>query len=230
MSVLRSSFSLGIVLLALIVIGFSSQAIMGNLYNKVLISEIANVKSQHQGPDANKVIDGVEESLKGMLDWDSGNPDYLINASYISYLLSKVAPTETEQHEFLDQAIYYLDLSIQQRPLYPDAYIQKADLLGYRGDDISKVYEVLEKAYRFGQYEKGTAEVSIKRLFAHWEQLTNKQKMVALRFITHHDEFGIPDWRLNEIIKFSPQKEQLCNVAVLSDVRLWTCGNYKSNK
>ncbi|MCE0493309.1 hypothetical protein [Vibrio salinus] len=212
-------------MLSFFIIGFAYCSIMGNLYHNVLSNELLSINSEKLGI---KNIEEIKKASNGMLYWKKNNPDYLIDASYVSYLESLTIESEHERKNLLNSSIQYLDSSIRLRPLFPDAYSQKADLMDYRGDSLKDVYTVLRSVYQFGPFEKDTAETSIKILFSHWDKLNIEQKKIALKFITEHDKYGIKNWRLNEIFKFSPNKERMCSVAILAHIPLWTCGNYKS--
>ncbi|MDC0612063.1 hypothetical protein OAP63_15120 [Vibrio sp.] len=223
----RILVALPILLLSLATAFSAWQSLMGNLYHNVLVKEFTDVESDTESPKSVINISNIKESTQAMLNWAPKEPDYLIDASYASYLISLKVSSNQDKLKYLNESIAYLDQSIKLRPMFPDPYTQKADLMNTRGDKLSLIYTQLEKAYQYGPYEKDTAETSIKLLFSHWDSLSFEQKSKALKFITEHDQYGVPDWRLNEIFKFSPDKNRLCSVAILSQIPLWTCGNYK---
>ncbi|WP_157371831.1 hypothetical protein [Vibrio sp. MEBiC08052] len=201
---------------------FSAQALMGSLYGNVVHLGITRIdQSEHQMSDA---LVQLNQFKDGMLLWDDDNPENLSMAAYTA-LLNSFSAKGFEREQYLQQSDHYNWQSIRRRPLFPDGYTQETELLALWEKPFDEVIGVLNRAETFGPYEKYTAETAMNVLFKYWAQLSQQQRLNAVHYMTAHEKYGLKRWRLNEIFKVSPYKQQFCNLAVFVRLPLWTCGN-----
>ncbi|WP_139343991.1 hypothetical protein [Vibrio ruber] len=201
---------------------FSVQALMGSLYSNVVHQEIEGIDySEHLTADALMQLNQFKDE---MLSWDDDNPENLSMAAYTA-LLNSFSAEGFEREQYLQQSNDYNWQSIRLRPLFPDGYAQETELLALWEKPFEQVIGVLNMAETFGPYEKYTAETAMNVLFKYWAQLSQQQRLNAVRYMTEHEKYGLKRWRLNEIFKVSPYKQQFCSLAIFIRLPLWTCGN-----
>ncbi len=211
-----------LIALSVWMIFFSAQTLMGSLYSNVVQLGIERIdQSGHPMADTLAQLNQFSDE---MLSWDDDNPEHLSMAAYTALLNSFVAEG-VEKEQYLQQSDHYNWQSIRLRPLFPDGYTQETELLALWEKPFDDVIGVLNRAAFFGPYEKYTAETAMNVLFQYWSQLSPQQRLNAVHYMTAHEQYGLKRWRLNEIFKVSPYKQQFCSVAVFMRLPLWTCGN-----
>ncbi len=203
---------------------FSVRALMGSLYGNVVHLEIERLDQSNHQMTADALAQ-LNQFKDGMLSWDDDNPENLSMAAYTA-LLNRFSVQELTREQYLQQSDHYNWQSIRRRPLFPDGYAQETELLALWEKPFDEVVRVLNMAETYGPYEKYTAETAMNVLFKYWAQLSRQQRLDAIHYMTAHEEYGLKRWRLNEIFKVSPYKQQFCSLAIFIRLPLWTCGNF----
>ncbi|SMS01329.1 hypothetical protein VIM7927_02615 [Vibrio mangrovi] len=200
----------------------ASRTLVGSLYGDAVSQVIERI--DQSGPGSAGELSQLNLLKDEMLSWDDDNPENLSMAAYTE-LLNSLSEHGVAKEQHLQQSDRYNWKSIRLRPLFPDGYAQETELLAFWEKPFGEIIGVLNMAETFGPYEKYTAETAMNILFKYWDVLSQQQRMTAVRYITAHEQYGLKRWRLNEIFKVSPYKQQFCSLAIFIHLPLWTCGN-----
>jgi hypothetical protein len=211
-----------LLLIGLLCIGVAFYSVkmgVGSLYAKAVSNELRSLSSSLKDSRAEGEMEKKMQFVESMLFWDSDSPHALTQAGFFIEHKGRLL----DDQKLKEQSERYFDQTVELRPLWPEAYIQKAYLLAELGASMDEVAEQIEKAVYVGPYERSTAKAMLNLYFANWEKLIPEQKIQVSRVLLRHGKYSIGYWELRQLISISPNKDKMCNLLKFNGINYREC-------
>ncbi len=194
--------------LCLGVVSYSVKLGIGSLYAKAAENELHHMPVSLNEEGAENAMQLKQQFVERMLSWNPDSPQNLLIAGYFQSYMGWL----TSDPSLTGKAMESMQYSAEQRPLWPESYIQRAYLLANTEASPDAAIAMLNKASAVGPYEGSTAEAIMRIYFSKWDQLSAPDRILASRVVLNAGEHGVGYWELRKFISGFSHKERVCNL------------------
>lgn len=221
---MKSDFikTIPLLLIAALCVSVASYSVklgIGGLYAKAVENELNYLPASLDKVGATDAMKLKGQFVNRMLSWTSDSPQYQILAGYYQSYMGRLM----DDQSLIKAGFQSMKKSAEQRPLWPDSYVQQAYLLANEEAPLASVIDMIDKALYVGPYEKSTAEAIMRIYFSEWENLEARERIIASRVILNANNYRINYLELRKLISRYKHKDRVCNLLAFNSMQIKEC-------